>query len=163
MLQATSHLSCQVINSLKPAFFPENIRNGLQKRKEQAAEKKKQFIEVTQDIYDLITNSNIISKSKENLRLTVHIDQRGRALHLLNVGAKKRKEPERRREKNQLSMPLASVENNHDGLHFIDRPKAKRHRGNADHFDDTSIININSAGGNGTTIKNFASTANQSQ
>jgi hypothetical protein len=65
----------------------------LKRRREQAAERKNRFVEIRQDMLELITNSDIIPRSKF-LEITVVIDQKGRALHLLNVGSKKRKRPE---------------------------------------------------------------------
>jgi hypothetical protein len=46
-----------IINSLKPEFFPQNITGLMKSRKEDQAEKNKTFIEVKSHIYDLIMNS----------------------------------------------------------------------------------------------------------
>jgi hypothetical protein len=53
-----------VINTLRPRFFRENISSLMQTRKDQHAEKTKSFIDVRSSIYDLIANSKLISKSK---------------------------------------------------------------------------------------------------
>lgn len=54
----------QVVNTLRPEFFPENIRNSLDRRREMDANKKEKYIEITHDFYNLIVNSNIMPKSK---------------------------------------------------------------------------------------------------
>ena len=53
-----------VINTIRPRFFSENIRSLMQIRKDQHAEKTKSFIDVDSSIYELIANSKLISKSK---------------------------------------------------------------------------------------------------
>lgn len=88
----------QVINTLKPEFFSENIRHSLKRRKELAALKQNKFIEITQDLYHLVANAVNLSKN-----------QRGRALHLLNVGAKKRKRPEKQTKTTVLAYKLSDI------------------------------------------------------
>ena len=51
-----SHI--QIVNSVMPSFFEENIRNGYKQRKENEAEKKQRKFEVTTFMYKLITSSN---------------------------------------------------------------------------------------------------------
>ena len=46
-----------VINTVKPDFFPSNIRALMQAKKELQAEKNKTYIEVNSNIYNLIVNS----------------------------------------------------------------------------------------------------------
>lgn len=54
--------------------------------------KQNKFIEITNDIYNLITQSNMWSKSKViSQKYYIIIGTRGRALDLLNAGTKKRK------------------------------------------------------------------------
>ena len=53
-----------VVNTLRPHFFRENMSFIMQARKDQHAEKTKSFIDVRSSIYDLIANSKLISKSK---------------------------------------------------------------------------------------------------
>jgi hypothetical protein len=53
-----------VVNTLRPQFFKENMSFIMQARKDQHAEKTKSFIDVRSSIYDLIANSKLISKSK---------------------------------------------------------------------------------------------------
>ena len=62
------------------------------RRKEIAATKKNKMIEITSDLFDLISRS-----------INLNPSQRGRALHLLNVGAKKRKQPENSAYRNQTA------------------------------------------------------------
>jgi hypothetical protein len=52
-----------VINTLKPDFFPENIRGLMKAKKDMEAEKHKTFIEVNPEILNLIQNSQLINKS----------------------------------------------------------------------------------------------------
>jgi hypothetical protein len=53
-----------VINTLKPQFFPENIRGLMKARKELQVEKNKNFIEIKSDFYNLISSSQLMAKSK---------------------------------------------------------------------------------------------------
>jgi hypothetical protein len=53
-----------VINSRLPDFFSKNMSSIMQARKDQHAEKTKSFIDVKKGLFDLITNSKLISKSK---------------------------------------------------------------------------------------------------
>jgi len=53
-----------IINTLNPDFFSENMSCLMQNRKDQHAEKTKSFIEIRSNLYDLIANSKLISKSK---------------------------------------------------------------------------------------------------
>jgi len=53
-----------VVNTLRPDFFRENMSFIMQIRKDQHAEKTKSFIDIRSSIYDLIANSKLISKSK---------------------------------------------------------------------------------------------------
>ena len=49
------NIQMQIINTVKPEFFPENIRYALQQRQEAAMMKQNRFIEITNDMYNLIT------------------------------------------------------------------------------------------------------------
>ena len=80
-------------------------------RKNQIAEKQNKFIHVQADIYNLIINSQLVSKSKVPIPfddIFQPIDSRGRAVHLLNQGAvtKKRKNPDSKRALNELALSL---------------------------------------------------------
>jgi hypothetical protein len=46
-----------IINSMKPEFFPANIRGLMKARKDAQAEKDKSFIEIKPVFYDLLMNS----------------------------------------------------------------------------------------------------------
>jgi hypothetical protein len=54
-----------VINTLDPSFFPVNIRKLLKERKDLHAEKHKTFVDIKSDIYNLIINSQLVSRSKD--------------------------------------------------------------------------------------------------
>jgi predicted transcriptional regulator len=56
--------SYKIINTLKPEFFPENIREILRARKEAEAEKNQKFVSITAEMHDLIMNSERIIRSK---------------------------------------------------------------------------------------------------
>ena len=58
-----------VINTIKPDFFPANIRALMQARKDMAAEKNKTFIEINSNIYNLIVNSQLINRSKYQIEV----------------------------------------------------------------------------------------------
>ena len=97
-----------------------NIRESLTKRKELAALKQNRFVEITSDLYNLVTKS-----------INLANNQRGRALHLLNVGAKKRARPERRERDNELAIGLREVPNVLDNFSDSPRPNQnKRFKGN---------------------------------
>ena len=55
-----------------------NIRESLSKRKELAALKQNRFVEITSDLY------NLVSKS-----INLTNNQKGRALYLMNVGQRR--------------------------------------------------------------------------
>lgn len=84
-----------IINTVKPSFFPENIKKALQQRREMAMMRDNKYISISSDMYNMIVGSNMVAKN-----------QRGRALHLLNHGAKKRKLPERKQKPHSLGVGL---------------------------------------------------------
>ena len=86
----------KIINTLKPEFFPMNIKEGLQKRKDLKSIGKNKFVQIQSDMYDLLANAVNLNPST-----------RGRALHLLNHGAKTRKRPER--PQNNFTSPSFSL------------------------------------------------------
>ena len=53
-----------VINTIRPRFFPENISTLMRCRKDLHADKTKSYINIETNIYNLISNSALISKSK---------------------------------------------------------------------------------------------------
>ena len=55
-----------VINTLKPEFFPANIRGIMEARKNIRAEQNNTFINVEANIYNLIMNSQQINRSKRD-------------------------------------------------------------------------------------------------
>jgi hypothetical protein len=57
-----------------------NIKNALGQRQEMAARKGQREVEIASEMYQLIVNSKIMKKGN-----------RGRAVHLLSIGAKKRR------------------------------------------------------------------------
>lgn len=73
-----------MINTVKPQFFPANIRASLQKRKELRALGKEKFIEMTAQMFDVLERA-----------VTLNTSNRGRAADLLNKCSKKRKLPDR--------------------------------------------------------------------
>ena len=107
-----------MINTLRPDFFPVNIKGAIKRRAELAVLKNKQYMEVSKEMLDLIQNSELVSKSKSSyllsspvqpsvLVLTLFIGSRGRALGMLNAKSKKRKRPDMEgRERPQLTMGL---------------------------------------------------------
>ena len=85
---------------------------------------------MTSDVYNLIKNS-------VNLNPT----QRGRALNLLNVGAKKRKRPEYQGSKYMLNKNLREFHYNKDVLP-PKSPPGKRFKHNNQVFDDNNEITL---------------------
>ncbi len=55
---------------MRPEFFPENIRSCLRMRKEMDAEKKNKYVELTSEFYDLVVNSESVSKSNVSVVVT---------------------------------------------------------------------------------------------
>ena len=58
VLCQNSIFKLQIVNSVDPTFFQENISNGYKQRKEHDAEKRARKFEVTKLMYDLIKGSN---------------------------------------------------------------------------------------------------------
>lgn len=108
-----------MINTIKPEFFPDNIRAGLEKRKELRTLGQNKYIEISKDIYNLLQNAVNLNPS-----------QRGRAVHMLNVGAKKRKQPERQQH-SQFQQPAHSLsyyESNPYAVGQLERQTATFHK-----------------------------------
>ena len=63
------HISRQflfnVINTLKPEFFPANIQKILRDKKDRKAEKTKSYVDIRSELYQLIVNSELVSQSKD--------------------------------------------------------------------------------------------------
>lgn len=72
-------------------------------------------MEITSDLYNLVTKS-----------INLTNNQRGRALHLLNVGAKKRQRPERRARDNELALRLSEVPNVLDDFSSSPQPNQNK-------------------------------------
>jgi hypothetical protein len=53
------------VNTLKPKFFNQNIKGALKNRNLQAMAKTKKFVEMSQEMVDLISNAESLSKSKD--------------------------------------------------------------------------------------------------
>ncbi len=60
-------LTChsQIINTVKPDFFPDNIRGCMQHRQDMAAEKNNRVVDLVPEFYELIMNTLTSSRSKE--------------------------------------------------------------------------------------------------
>lgn len=71
-----------MINTIKPDFFPDNIKASLQRRKELKAVENKKYIDMTSDIFNLLSTA-----------VSLNVSSKGRATNLLCVGTKKRKRP----------------------------------------------------------------------
>lgn len=68
-------------------------------------------MELTSDLYDLVMSTNRLVSGILILLLLTFVGQRGRAIHMLNVGAKKRKQPDRSNQNQfSLSVPLIDAE-----------------------------------------------------
>ena len=70
---------------MRPEFFPSNISALLKRKKELNAFKKRNVIEISNEMLSLIKSSNYIPKNG-----------RGKALGMLNIGSKKRKRSAKR-------------------------------------------------------------------
>ena len=53
-----------IINTVKPEFFPENIRAIISKKREMKALKEKQYIDINPDMWQLINNTYVKSNGK---------------------------------------------------------------------------------------------------
>jgi hypothetical protein len=53
-----------IINSVKPSFFPTNVRELMRLKQEKIAQKKEKFVYVTNHIYNLFQQTLIVPKSK---------------------------------------------------------------------------------------------------
>jgi hypothetical protein len=73
-----------VINTVKPSFFPRNIRELIKRKNNAIAEKKKSFIAIKPEFLKLIQESNFIARGS-----------RGKAVHLLKEGMNNKKRKER--------------------------------------------------------------------
>jgi hypothetical protein len=100
-----------VINSLKPSFFPQNIVNALLERRNKYNEKNNKFIKLTNEMYTILKNSYAFPSSKYQTVTLLHLDQRGKALSMLNMNAKPRVKPKRTDQKRTLKLSLGSVPN----------------------------------------------------
>ena len=80
----------QIINTVDPEFFKENIRKALEFRRMREADKNKRLVDINPELYTLIMNTLTKSQSKISVCINVYLDQRGRAVHLLSMGVKPR-------------------------------------------------------------------------
>lgn len=63
-------------------------------KREQQAEKSQKFIEISEEMYQMLSMATNIPKCKRSTMLKFFLAQRGKAVHLLNVGTKKRERKE---------------------------------------------------------------------
>mmetsp|Transcript_29151 Transcript_29151/g.21695 ORF Transcript_29151/g.21695 Transcript_29151/m.21695 type:complete len:108 (+) Transcript_29151:610-933(+) len=82
-----------IINTVKPQFFPANIQSIMKKRREVHDWKKNQYIELTPEMHELLKNS-----------FNIPLSSKGRCLSMLKSGpSKKRKRPS---SKSKLALDL---------------------------------------------------------
>ena len=87
--------SLQVINTVKPQFFQLEIQKALIVRKNKQALTQNKFIEMNEQMLQLITNSNHVSTGKSrSLFPPTPLATRGKALSLLNTVTYKRSRAE---------------------------------------------------------------------
>mmetsp|Transcript_32309 Transcript_32309/g.23860 ORF Transcript_32309/g.23860 Transcript_32309/m.23860 type:complete len:152 (+) Transcript_32309:492-947(+) len=88
-----------IINSVKPEFFKRNITGAMKKRNELWHWKRNQYIEITPELHQLITNSKNIPRVS-----------RGRALSLLKACGSKKRKRSKTKDKRTLEVHLDKVE-----------------------------------------------------
>eukprot|EP00347_Sterkiella_histriomuscorum_P003784 403362955 len=105
-----------IINTVKPEFFPSNIKASLEFRQKQKTLDKNKFIKLTAEMFGVLENAVITS-----------VSNRGRAVNLLNQGTKKRKRPSKQTQQiNAPRVPLSQFESHADALSPRQYVKAKR-------------------------------------
>jgi hypothetical protein len=71
------------VNTLKPEFFPKNMLVAMQKRKDEQLAKRNQYVEMSNEMFKILSSSNNLPTGKYGAVMIV-IGTKGKALSLLN-------------------------------------------------------------------------------